>query len=104
MQHVSMLEQPCPTQSERPQSTVPAATPYRSWLTVACGFEMRSAWRPPAISWPVSATSVADAVRVVPDHFVWPRVDASAYMLDQLSVILDSAQIESTQPGGATWL
>jgi hypothetical protein len=104
VQHVSMLEQPCPTQSERPQSAVHAVSSHRSWLKVACAFEMRSAWRSPATSWPVSATSVADTVTMRRDHFVWPLVDAPAYTLDQLSVILHSSRIESTQPGGVTWL
>ena len=103
MQGVSMLDQPCPTQSERPESAVPAASPHRSWPQAAYAFEVRSAWRPP-VRGPEPAMSAMGAVTVVQDRCVWLPVDVSAASLDQLSIVLHLSRIEGTQPGGATWL
>lgn len=45
MQNVSMLDQPCPTQSERSESAVAAVSALRSPTEIVSAFDMRSAWR-----------------------------------------------------------
>lgn len=52
MQNVSMLDQPCPTQSERSESAVADLSALRSRTEIVSAFDMRSVRRQRTGLWP----------------------------------------------------
>lgn len=104
MQHVSMLDRPCPTQSERPQPAVLHVLALRSRPEVASAFYTRPARWHRRKRWSKPLTNGAESEAATRDKCVWPMVNAFGYTLDRFSV-LHSTRVDGTQakPGSTKW-
>ena len=107
MQNVSMLDQPCPTQSERSQSPVPDVSVLPSRTETVSPFDMRPVRRQHTGPWlkPLIDAVEAETRTVVRGAFAWPMVKAPTVTASQFSVIIHLPRIEGAQPktGSAKW-
>jgi hypothetical protein len=107
VQNVSMLDQPCPMQSERSESAVLGVSALPSKLEVAYRFEWRSPRRQRARPWLKPSISAAEAgVRTMAlVTFVPPAVNAPICADNQFNLVIHSPRLAGTQSeiGGATW-
>jgi hypothetical protein len=107
VQNVSMLDQPCPTQSERSESAVLGVSVLPSKLEVAYRFEWRSPRRQrarPRLKLSISATEAGlGAIALV--TFVRPAVNVSTCTDNQFNFVIHSPRLAGapSEIGGATW-
>jgi hypothetical protein len=106
VQHVSMLDQPCPAQSERSESAVLDVSAQRSRAEIAHPFESHSSRQQRTCPWLKPPIRAAEAGSRAKAHatFVRPAMNAPTCPVSQFSLVIHSPRA-STQPevGGATW-
>lgn len=107
MQNVSMLDQPCPTQSERSESAVFGVSVLPSKLEVAYRFEWRSSRRQRARPWlklSISATEAGLRTMALVT-FVRPAVNVPTCTDNPFNLVIHSPHLAGapSEIGGATW-
>ena len=107
MQHVSMLDQPCPAQSERLESAVLDVSARRSPPETAYLFGMRSTQRQrtnPQLK-PLINAAEAEIRAMIRDALVWSMMNAPACTSSWFSAAIHLPCIEVTQSEirGAKW-
>lgn len=107
MQNASMLDQSCPTQSERSQSSVLDVSVLRSRTEIVSAFDMRPVRRQRTGPWlkPLINAAEAGVVTMSRDTFAWSTTNTPPGTASQFSVTIHLTRIEGTQPkvGSAKW-